>query len=126
MMGPELVELALTILRWVGDYQPGIVACELIDAEGRRHSFVGKLPIWSTDESLNATSKYPQQGGVRCTALARWNDGQLLRVSIAEPDDEPSTEGLTEFVVSRAQVSPIPRGHREPNPQGVLIWVEDE
>jgi hypothetical protein len=61
--------------------------------------------------------------------LARWNDNQdreLLRVSIAEPDDELSTEGLTEFVVSGAQVLPIPRGHREPNPQGGLIWVEDE
>ncbi len=127
-MGPELGELVLEIVRWVDDYQPGIVACEFIDAEGRHHSFIGKVPIFSTDR-LDAGSIYPRPGALRCTVLSRWKnaDGQeLVRVSIAEPDDEQSTEGLQEFVVSSTQVSRIPRGHREPNAQGVWVWVEYE
>jgi hypothetical protein len=128
-MGPELGELALEIVRWVEDYQPGIVACELVDAEGRRHAFIGKVPIYSTEDYLDAKSTYPRRGAVRCTVLGRWKDADgrnLVRVSTAEPDGEESTEGLDEFVVSTAQVSRIPRGHREPNAQGAWVWVEDE
>jgi hypothetical protein len=128
-MGPELGELALEIVRWVDDYFPGIVACEFVDADSRRHSFVGKLPIYSTDMSLCSSSLYPQRGGLRCTVLARWTDTrgrELLRITTAEPDGECSTEGLEEFVVLGTQVSRIARGHRERNSQGYWVWVEDE
>jgi hypothetical protein len=128
-MGPELGELALEIVRWVDDYQPGIVACELVDAQGRHHSFIGKVPIFSTEDNLDANSTYPRRGALRCTVRSRWKnaDGQeLVSISITEPDGEETTEGLQEFVVSSAQVSRIPRGHREPNAQGAWVWVEDE
>lgn len=88
VMGPELGELALEIVRWVEDYQPGIVASELVDADGRRHTFVGKVPIFSTEDNLDAKSGYPRRGGLRCTVLSRWKDANgrdLVRVSIAEP-----------------------------------------
>jgi hypothetical protein len=127
-MGPELGELALEIVKWVDDYQPGIVACEFVDAQTRRHTLIGKVPIFST-EDLDASSTYPRRGALRCTVLNRWKnaDGQeLVRISISEPDGEESTEELQEFVVSSDQVTHIPRGHREPNAQGVWDWVEDE
>ena len=100
------------------DHQPGIVACEFVDAEGRRHILVGKVPIFSTEDSLDANSAYPRPGAVRCTVLRRWTDDQgreLLGISTAEPDAVESTEELEEFVVSKDQVRRIPRGHREPN-----------
>ena len=128
VMGPELGELALTIVRWVDDYQPGIVACEFVDADGRRHTLIDKVPMFSTD-ALDATSTYPLWGAVRCTVLRRWTDAlgrELLRISTAEPDAVESTEELQEFVVSKKQVNRIPRGHRDPNAQGYMVWVEDE
>jgi len=128
-MGPERGEIALDIIRWVDDYQPGIVACEFVDAHGHHHRFIGKVPIFSTEDHLDASSTYPRRGALRCTVLSRWKnaDGQeLVRISVAEPDGEESTEGLQEFVVLSAEVSRIPRGHRVPNAQGVWVSVEDE
>jgi hypothetical protein len=128
-MGPELGELAIEIVRFVDDCQPGIVACEFVDADDRRHTFIDKIPIFGVDAFLDAKSTYPQQGVVRCTVLSHWSDNrgrELLSIRTAYPDGVESTEELAEFVVLSAQVSPIPRGHREPNAQGYMVWVNDE
>lgn len=127
-MGPELGELAVNIVRWLDDYFPGFVACEFTDAAGRVHTIEDKVPMVSVEE-LNSSCAYPQLGAVRCTVLGRWTDDQgreLLRISTGEPDAIESTEELQEFVVSKNQVKKIPRGHREPNSQGYMVWVEDE
>ena len=79
---------------------PGIVACEFVDAEECRHTFIDKVPIFCGDTSLDASSKYPQQGAIRCTVLSRWNDPrgrELLRISTAAPNDAESTGELQEF-----------------------------
>ncbi len=105
-----ILNLAVQIVRWVEDYQPGIVGCELVDAEGRRHAFIEKLPIVTT-ERLEATSTYPQPGDIRCEVLAGWRDGSgrgLVRVTTNIPDFVESTEGLSEFVVLATQLSPAP------------------
>lgn len=128
-MGPELGELAVEIVRFVEDYFPGIVACEFVDAEECRHTFIDKVPIFCGDTSLDASSKYPQQGAIRCIVLSRWNDPrgrEVLRISTAAPDSVESTGELQEFIVFRTQVRRIPRGHRERNSQGIWVWVEDE
>ena len=99
--------LAVQIVKFVDDVQPGVVACEFSDASGRRHTLIDKVPIFS-NELLNSLSKYPQDGLVRCEVLSRWRnpDGrELLRISIARPDSVESTEGLAEFVVFSSQVS---------------------
>ena len=127
-MGPELGELRVEIVRLVDDHFPGFVACEFVDSDDRRHTLIDKAPMFSSD-ALDATSTYPLRGAVRCTVLRRWTDDQgreLLSISTAEPDAVESTEGLQEFVVSKNQVKRIPRGHREPNSQGYMVWVEDE
>jgi hypothetical protein len=128
-MGPELAELAVEIVRFVDDDQPGIVACEFIDSDDRLHTFIDKISIFSADAHLDANSKYPQQGAVRCTVLNHWSDARgrgLVSISTAEPDGVESTAELVEFVVLSTQVSPISGGHREPNSQGWLVWVNDE
>jgi len=99
--------LAVQIVRFVDDTQPGRVACEFKDAEGRRHTLVDKVPIFSS-KLLDAASNYPQWGLVRCEVMKRWQDDrgrELARISMARPDDIESTEGLSEFVVLSAQLS---------------------
>jgi hypothetical protein len=96
-----LGQLAVQIVRFVDDAQPGWVACEFLDAHGRTHTLIDKAPIF-TDKMLEATSVYPQLGSVGCEVLARWKDAsgrELLRVSTAKPCWITSTEELSEFVV---------------------------
>ena len=102
-----LDQLTIQIVRFVDDAQPGWIACEFVDAEGRRHELIDKVPIFS-DVMLDETSTYPQAGGARCTILDRWSDvnsRELVRVSTVKPDGIESSEGLSEFVVLSSQVS---------------------
>jgi hypothetical protein len=68
-MIPQVVELAVQIVRFLHDYQPGVVACEFVDANGRRHTLIDKAPIFSA-EPLDADSKYPQSGTARAPLCA--------------------------------------------------------
>lgn len=106
----EMPNLTVQIVRWVDDYQPGIVACEFEDAEGRRHVIVEKLPVVS-EAALDAASRYPQTGAVRCEILARWRDGrgrELVRITTDHPDAVESTEGLSQFLIFASQLSEEP------------------
>ncbi len=83
------------------------MACEFEDADGRRHTLVDKVPIF-TDLMLDATSVYPQMDTVGCEIFVRWKDAsgrELLRVSTANPWWITSTEELSEFVVLPSQIS---------------------
>jgi len=130
-MGPELGLLVVQIVRWVDDHFPGFVACEFVDAWKRVHTLIDKVPMVTADD-LDATSVYPQRGGVRCTVLERWRElraeelGELVRVYIGYPDTMETSEGIREFVMQSSQVIWIPRGHREENPPGIWGWVDDE
>ncbi|HVB55777.1 MAG TPA: hypothetical protein VNE63_04995 [Candidatus Acidoferrales bacterium] len=42
-------KLSVQIVRFVGNHQLGLVACDLVDAEGRRHVFIDKIPIFTID-----------------------------------------------------------------------------
>jgi hypothetical protein len=113
-MGPELGELAVDIVRFVDDCQPGIVACEFVDTDNHRHTFIDKVPIFSVDAFLDVNSTYPQRGAIRCAVLKRSTDTlgrELVSITTSEPDGVQSTEEGTEFVVLSTQVSAIPRGH---------------
>jgi hypothetical protein len=104
-----LNQLAVQIVRFVDDAQPGIVACEFEDPDGRRHTLIDKVPIF-TDTMLDANSIYPQTGSVALAArYCRWKDSrarELVRVSTVKPDGTESTEGLSEFVMLSSRVSP--------------------
>ena len=110
-MVPRSANLAVQIVQFVEEYQPGIVACELIDSDGRRHRFIDKVPVLSID-LLDGDSQYPQPGHARCTIVREWRDAdgrELVNISTSEPDHLESTEGLTDFVVLRDQVSVAPQ-----------------
>lgn len=101
-----LNQVPIKIMRYVDDHYPGWVACELVDASGRRHSLVDKVPVFTT-ENLDAQSPYPLPGAVACEVVARWEDDdgrQLVRIDTVRPFGIESTEGITEFVVAADQV----------------------
>lgn len=77
MVNPEL---KVDIVRFVDDYQPGIVECQFTDAEGHRYSIVDKIPRF-TAENIWSGSEYPRVGAVRCRILGgstNTSDRQLL------------------------------------------------
>jgi hypothetical protein len=102
-----LDQLTLQIVRFVDEAYPGWVECEFQEADGRRHTLLDKVPVF-TEMMLDETSAYPQMGTIRCEVLARWKDAtgrELVRISTVNPDGIASTEELTEFVVFSSQVS---------------------
>ena len=110
-MSPAIHNLAVEIVRYVSDDQPGWVACKFSDVEGNRHTIVDKVPVLSA-ETLDASSPYPRPGFVGCTVLKEWRDSNgrdLARVSTETPCWIESTEGLTEFVVLSSQLSAEPK-----------------
>ncbi|MDD3481748.1 hypothetical protein [Azovibrio restrictus] len=56
--------VSVQIVRFVDDYQPGIVECQLVDAEGG-HFFIDKVPIVAA-EDLCLDSSYPADGAIAC------------------------------------------------------------
>ena len=99
--------VAVRIIRFIDPYQPGVVECELVDAENRTHTFVDKVPIF-TDAQLDSSSTYPQPGVIGCEVLSTWRDEMgrdLVRITTVRPDDVESSEGLSEFIVPAEQVS---------------------
>jgi hypothetical protein len=97
-------DLQVEIVRFVEEHQPNIVEAKVFDSQGHCHTFVDKSAIFTTDWSLDATSKYPQPGVIRCQVLARWQvpaGPDVVRV-ITEIE---STEGVSEFVVLANQIS---------------------
>jgi hypothetical protein len=98
------MDLRVEIVRFVEECQPNIVEAKFRDSEGRNHTFVDKAAIFSEDYGLDAASKYPQAGVIRCQVLARWRvpaGREVVRV-ITEVE---STEGISEFVVETNQLS---------------------
>jgi hypothetical protein len=101
-------QLAVQIVRFVDDHQPGWIAVEFVDAEGKVHTLIDKVPVLS-DEDLDAASPYPRPGVVRVEVLSRSQDArgrEVVRVTTNIPDCVESTEKLSEFSVFPAQVSP--------------------
>lgn len=99
--------LAVQIVRFVDECQPGWVECEFADAEGRQHRVTDKAPMF-TVEDINKGSRYPRAGVLRCVLESHWRDESgrdLARINTARPDDIESSEGLSEFVVLSGQLS---------------------
>jgi hypothetical protein len=64
-------DLQVEIVRFVEKCQPNIVEATFSDSEGRCRTSGDKSPIFTTDWRLDAASKYPQSGVIRCQILAR-------------------------------------------------------
>ena len=105
-MEEEIRDVVVQIVRFLDPHNPGVVECKLVDAKGFAHTFVDKVPIFTT-EVLDARSAYPQPGSVRCriVALSRDLEGEpLVRISTLWPDGIESSEGVSEFVVRPSQI----------------------
>ncbi len=99
-----MVDLPVQIVRFVEEHQPPIVEAKFCDSMGCFHTFIDKCAIFTEDWFLDATSKYPQPGAIRCDILARFRgpDGQeLVRVRT----EVESADGLFEFVVLANQLT---------------------
>ncbi len=55
MSAHGMADIAVSILRWVDDDQPGFVEFSIVDCDGRDWRFVDKLPV-VTAEDLDKTS----------------------------------------------------------------------
>jgi hypothetical protein len=92
--------LRVLIVRFVDEYQPGIVECQFRDADGKMHSIVGKVPYF-TGEDLWSDSEYPQPGTVECQVLAS-PVHQAVKITLAEE----TTDGRSEVVVQETDLIP--------------------
>ncbi|MGH9562489.1 MAG: hypothetical protein ACRD3S_13635 [Terracidiphilus sp.] len=99
--------LLVKIVRFVDETQPGVVACEFLDAHDHRHTLIDKIPMFS-ELDLWTDSAYPQPGAARCQMLERLHgeSGQeFLRITIKRPDHLETVEGKSEFVVFKSQIT---------------------
>ncbi|WP_367874050.1 hypothetical protein [Luteolibacter sp. Populi] len=102
------VALSITIIRYVDDGFPGWVECELLDAFGRRHRFMEKVPV-VTRESLLQESSYPCGGTIACELVSAWADEEgysLTQVDTSSPWGIESMDGVIKFTVPSALLSP--------------------
>ena len=91
----------IQIIRFVDDYQPGIVECQLIDAHGRAWSFIEKIPI-VTSEDIWRDSVYPRPAVLDCVIVGRVPDDsgrELVQIDTDKPWGVESVDGNTRFDV---------------------------
>ena len=99
-MTPYDADLLCEALRWVSDEpHPGLVEVAFTDVEGRRHTFIDKPPVFSTESSV-ASSAFPAKAAIRVRVV---EDGEPLVVS-TDVDGVESIDGQTEFRVGSHQL----------------------
>ena len=99
--------LSVSIVEFLDDYQPGIVACVFKDAGGEVHRIEDKVPIF-TLEMLNRDSKYPTPGTAACELLSISTDKDgrnLVEITFERPDGLEATSGQVTFVVLESQLN---------------------
>jgi hypothetical protein len=103
-----MTEVRVVITRYVGDDpQPGIVECELVDANGRRWIFVEKTAV-VTGGSLTAETSYPRPGRIACEILSSRKDAAgrtIVLVDTERPCGVESVDGETKFEVLHATLT---------------------
>ena len=97
-----MLGVKVTILRYISnDPQPGIVECQLEDANSNRWLFIEKTAIVST-ANLDAKTSYPQPGIIACEVVRRSResaDREVVRINTERPWLVESIDGSTEFDV---------------------------
>jgi hypothetical protein len=75
-------KIAIQLLRFVDDHQPGFVEFELCDAYGHQHLFVEKIPV-VTLLNVNSTSSFPISEKLDCTiALKRTSIDSTIQFEV--------------------------------------------
>jgi hypothetical protein len=96
-------KLAVQIIRYVVHSCPGWVESEFVDADGRRHTFVEKVPL-VTATDLGPESVFPQPGEIDCKILSRSQD-TLGRTLVHVRTGIETAEEISEFTVISTQLS---------------------
>ncbi len=103
----RMIGVQVSITRYISDEpQPGIVACDFIDAHGRRWSFVDKTAIFSAAD-LDAQTNYPQPGVIACEVVGRRLDEtgrEIVTVDTARPWAVEAVDGAVKFEVLPASL----------------------
>src|ERR1039457_6320022 len=95
------------ITRWVDDYQPGIVECRLVDADGNEWHFIEKVPVVTSDRPVSASSTFPTEGAIACRSVAQMEDGggrRTVRITTEHPFHVSAVDGQTIFDVRPDQL----------------------
>ncbi|MGK5010763.1 hypothetical protein [Janthinobacterium sp. MDB2-8] len=106
MTALRVAGLSVQIERYIDDHFPGVVACVLTDADGKRHAFTEKVPVLSSSD-LRADSSYPKPGYIGCVIEHEWLDAagrKLVQVNTEQPWGITSVSGVTVFNVLDAQI----------------------
>ncbi len=98
ILSGNMPRLRVRIVRFVDEYQPGIVECQFRDADGQTHSIFGKLPYF-TSADLWSDSRYPQPGELECRLLGAPAHG-AVKIELAEE----TTDGRSEVVVPASEL----------------------
>ena len=90
--------------RWVADEpQPGLVEVSMVDAHGKRWTFIDKTAIF-TAETITARSGFPRDTLIGCEELGRRieQDGrEIATISTAQPWSVETVDEVSEFEVER-------------------------
>ena len=100
------VAVSIAITRFVSEDYPGLVECELLDAFGKNHFFIEKIPVVSL-ENLWDDSEYPRSGIIACEVEERWVDAsgiEFARINTERPWAVDSTDGAAVFTVLASQL----------------------
>ena len=110
-----MIGIKVSILRYVtDDPQPGIVACQFVDANGRHWCFIEKTAVvYAWSESLGPQSRFPIIGFIAGTignkVLAKTGD-EALEFSTERPWGIESIEGESTFIVRMESLIELPEG----------------
>ena len=97
-----MVGVRVRVIRYVSpDPQPGLVECELIDANGRAWLFVEKAAVVSC-ESLGPKTQFPQEGVIACEVIGqtlRTDGKKLVRIDTELPFGVETVDGEHRFEI---------------------------
>ena len=101
----SMISVNVEITRLMDDGQPRSVECKLVDAYGREHLFVEKVPVVSL-EDLDAASAYPRPGSIGCEVIERKFIGgvEVVTINSAIPWGIESVDGEEVFCVRSEQL----------------------
>ena len=101
--------LPIKITRYVDSNFPGWVECEFLDSADRRHAFLEKIPVVTT-QSVFPESAFPLEGVIACEIVSTWrnSDGALLaKIDTSRPWRISSSEGVEIFDVLASKLVEI-------------------
>lgn len=98
--------IKVSIDKFISAHQPGFVECSFTDAWGKQHIVEEKVPVVIAKD-LDANSHYPQEGGIDCEILKKWEDkdGRIIfTVDTVKPWDIDTIEGVQRFDLLGGQI----------------------